>query len=246
MAIATPEGVTLEVTLAGAGSRGVAATVDGLIQTGIILALGFIMAILLGDEGPSGSSTSALLIVALINVFFFLVIFLYHVFFETFWSGRTPGKKATGLRVVDLSGRPTGFKVSAVRNLLRIVDFLPTTYIVGIIAILASSKNQRIGDMVAGTLVVREQTQKVVPPIPPSVQHHTPSVVDWDVSAITREEFNAVRSFLGRRTSLTLDARDRLADQFAANLRSRVVGGETEADNERFLEKLVAAKAARE
>ena len=251
MSIPTPEGVTIDVTLAGVGSRAVAAIVDGLIQGAILLALGFVMTIVLRDadlvdRGTTDTATLALIIAALINVFIFLVLFFYYVFFEALWSGRTPGKQAAGLRVVDLAGRPPGFKVSAIRNLLRLVDFLPISYVVGIIAILASSRNQRVGDIVAGTLVVRDHSRRKAAPRPPSAPLLDESIADWDVSDVSREEVNAVRAFLDRRGSLTEEARIDLAERFARGLRNRVVGGEGEPDQERFLERLVAAKAERE
>lgn len=247
MSIPTPEGITMEVTLAGVGSRVVAASIDGLLQGVIMFALGIIVAIVFGNADPfdpdTGTTTLALIIFAVVNIMIFLVLFFYYVFFEAFWSGRTPGKRSAGLRVVDLGGRPPGFKTSAIRNLMRLVDFLPISYLVGIIAILASSRNQRLGDMVAGTVVVRDPRSRE--DVTGDGGDFSQEGIDWDVSGISQEEVGAVRAFLERRGSLTEEARVRLARQFATQLRPRVVGGEGEADQERFLEKLVAAKAAR-
>ena len=86
----------------------------------------------------------------------FAVITFYDVFFEVFNSGRTPGKLLNGLRVVRLEGQPVNFVTSVIRNVIRPIDFLPTTYLLGAVVILATKKNQRIGDVVAGTLIVRE------------------------------------------------------------------------------------------
>ena len=146
--IETPENVTLEVTLAGLGSRMAASLIDGLIRFAVILAL-FI--VLLSSPDRAGGVEFALFIVGS-----FAVFFAYDVLFETLAGGRTPGKRATGLRVVREGGQPVGFVSSAIRNLMRLVDMLPFSYAIGIVAILVSSKNQRLGDMAAGTIVVRE------------------------------------------------------------------------------------------
>ncbi|HEV7685083.1 MAG TPA: RDD family protein, partial [Acidimicrobiia bacterium] len=151
ISIPTPEGVELELVLAGLGSRLVAAIVDQLIKLAVFLALFVLGGALSGDN--AGGFLVAVLVVAS-----FLVFFGYDVAFETLASGRTPGKRAAGLRVVRLGGEPVGFLASAVRNLLRLVDSLPGIYAVGAVCILFSSRNQRLGDLAAGTLVVRERT----------------------------------------------------------------------------------------
>ncbi|HVW34689.1 MAG TPA: RDD family protein, partial [Acidimicrobiia bacterium] len=159
LAIPTPEGVELELVLAGLGSRLVATLVDYLIKTALLLALVFIGGAVAGDE--SGGFGAAVFIVAS-----FAVFFVYDVAFETLASGRTPGKRAAGLRVVRLAGEPVGFVASAVRNLLRLVDSLPGIYAVGAACVLFSRRNQRLGDMAAGTLVVRER-RAALPSLPP-------------------------------------------------------------------------------
>jgi uncharacterized RDD family membrane protein YckC len=151
LTIATPEGVTLELTLAGLGSRFVGALIDGLVLAvtylGILL-LSYLLSLVLGEDSP--------VIFAVLAVLVFLLIFGYDVCFEVFNSGRTVGKLAAGLRVVRIDGGPVNFRTSFVRNVLRLVDWLPGVPVVGIISILATRRNQRVGDLVAGTLVVRE------------------------------------------------------------------------------------------
>jgi len=135
ISIPTPEGVELELVLAGIGSRLVATIVDMLVKVGLLIALWVIGSAVGGDE--AGGFLLAVLIVAS-----FLVFFGYDVAFEALASGRTPGKRAAGLRVVRLGGEPVGFVASAVRNLLRLVDSLPGIYAVGAACILFSSRNQ--------------------------------------------------------------------------------------------------------
>lgn len=242
ISVDTPEGVAVEMTLAGVGSRFTAAIVDATIQTVLLLAFAALSALAASAAGSGGG-----FVIAGVAIGSFLSFFLYDVLFETLSNGRTPGKRMAGLRVVRVSGEPVGFLTSATRNLLRLVDILPTAYLVGIITILASPRNQRLGDMAAGTLVVRERSGGRRPPVPDlAVPAHDPaSFATWDVSGVTADELSAVRSFLARRAQLTAESRSRLAWELAARLRQVVVGPDDDLHPEVFLERLVAAKAAR-
>ena len=241
ISVATPEGVTLEVTLAGAGSRLAAGVIDQLLRLSVVIAL-FILLEVLRDGGDlAGVGVAALIVVV------FLVQFGYDVLFETLASGRTPGKRWTGLRVVKMGGAPIGFVTSALRNLLRIVDALPGFYLVGIISVLFTKNNQRLGDLAAGTVVVRERRQTTAVPSMGAMTTG-PAPADsalYDVSAVSAEELATVRRFLDRRTTLTPEARDRLAFDMATRLGPKVVGPPRHWEPEVFLEYLVAAKAAR-
>ena len=250
ISIATPEGVDLELTLAGVGSRCAARVLDQLIQTGVLVALGLLLAavggFLGGGDSEAGSGgTAVATAVVLIGVF--VVQFGYDVLFETLASGRSPGKRWTGLRVVRVDGAPVGFVTSAVRNLVRIVDFLPGFYGVAIVAVLVSSRNQRLGDMAAGTLVVREKKAAPLAATAAGLPPHrwADDVTGWDVSAVTTEELATVRRFLDRRSGLTPVARERLGADLAGRLFPKVVGPTDRMGAEQFLEALVAAKAAR-
>jgi uncharacterized RDD family membrane protein YckC len=240
ISIPTPEGVELELVLAGLGSRLVATLVDLLVKGGIIVALWVIAAATGGDE--AGGFVVAGLVVAT-----FLVWFGYDVAFETLASGRTPGKRAASLRVVRLGGEPVGFLASAVRNLLRLVDALPGIYAVGAASVLLSRHNQRLGDLAAGTLVVRERRAPL--PAPPSANVPDFAVADryaaWDVSAVTSFELVTVRRFLERRAQLDPAARGRLGWELAERLRPKVAGAPPSLHPEEFLEALAEAKAAR-
>jgi uncharacterized RDD family membrane protein YckC len=248
--IATPEGVDLDLRLAGLGSRFAAQAIDLVIESAIIVATGFA---LVGADAFSEGSVASGLGAAAFSIVFFLVILGYDVLFEVLASGRTPGKRWTGLRVVRTGGEPIRFLASAIRNLMRLVDFLPFAYVVGSIAILATGRNQRLGDLAAGSLVVRERGGELgggrrrgrgaLPPPPEA----PPSYADlaWDVSGITQEELGAVRSFLDRREGLTRDARSRLARTLAGRLRAKVPGADASLSDEGFLERLAAVKSAR-
>ena len=241
--MATPEGVTLEVTLAGVGSRFTAGVIDQVLRTLLLVALVILMAFLDDSSGTSGGVFFAFLLVGV-----FLVQFFYDVLFETMAAGRTPGKRWTGLRVVRVGGGPVGFVASALRNILRIVDALPGFYLVGILCVMFTRNNQRLGDLAAGTIVVRERAQTTALPQPsqPAPETAREETALWDVSAISTEEMATVRRFLDRRPTLTPEARDRLAREIATRLGPKVVGPPRQWQPEAFLEYLVTAKAARE
>jgi uncharacterized RDD family membrane protein YckC len=234
LTIDTPEGVALELTLAGVGSRFASALVDYLIQFAILIALGALL-YALGLDPFTGDGFTA----AVWTLSFFVLFLGYDIAFEVLNAGRTPGKQLNGLRVVRETGAPVTFATSAVRNVLRIVDILPGLYLVGIGAILATPRNQRLGDLAAGTLVLRER--RSLPPetrISPSVQ-----VPSWDTSAVTPEELDAVVAFLGRRSDLPAGARIQVAAELAGRLRPKIGGTVAGTDgDEMFLERLVAAK----
>lgn len=251
ISIATPEGVELDVTLAGLGSRFVAALVDQLIQWAVMLAMLLLGVVVFGGDALTGEDgeTGVILFWAALVLVFFLIQFGYHVLFETRAGGRTPGKRWTGLRVVRLGGGPVTFTASAIRNLVRIVDALPGAYAVGIIALLSSSRNQRLGDMAAGTLVIRERmgdTVKAAPWMRVEVRSEpSEDARTWDASAVTAEEAATVRRFLERRATLTDEARARLAAELALRLRPKVVGPRDDTHPEDFLLDLAAVKATR-
>ncbi len=232
----TPEGVELELTLAGLGSRVAAGIIDLLIQAFGYLALTVVVFAALDD--PPG------VVVAGYTVASFLILFGYNILFETVGSGRTPGKRLIGLRVIRSEGLSVGFVASAVRNLVRIVDFLPAFYTVGTIFILFNGRHQRLGDLAAGTLVVRERSgdRKAAPGVTTTTG---PATQGWDVSGITTEDLTTVRRFLDRRETLTSEARDKLALRLAEKLRPRVAGAPPDLRSEAFLEALAAAKSAR-
>jgi uncharacterized RDD family membrane protein YckC len=236
--IATPEGVDLELTLAGVGSRFISALVDFMLQIVLLVGVSGVGAAV----GAFGSGFGAV-IVFLAS---FLIFAAYDVLFEVFASGRTPGKRLNGLRVVRVDGSPVTFFTSAIRNVLRLVDILPGPYLVGIVTILVTRQNQRLGDVAAGTLVVRERTeQPSLRELRAAQTQPVPATYAWDVTAVSADELTAVRSFLARRYELTWAARYRLADDLAGALRPKVVGAHENLGSEVFLEKLAVAKLPR-
>src|SRR2546428_3337682 len=163
--VETADHVVLRYELAGGGNRGFAAVVDFLLAS--IIALATVIA--LQALPLRGSFTNVVFGLAVLLVP--LVIWGYFILLEWLWNGQTIGKRAYGLRVISGDGSPAGFTAVFVRNLLRVVDFLPTFYGLGLLLVILTPKNQRLGDLAAGTYVVRPPEPRLrsvsPPPVPP-------------------------------------------------------------------------------
>jgi uncharacterized RDD family membrane protein YckC len=161
LSIDTPEQVNLHFPIAGVGSRFIAILLDTLIQTATI-ALIYLLIYLRSawtaiDHTMSGSSETAQKWFLAAMIFaHFLLFWGYYVLFETYWKGQTPGKRVMKIRVLKDSGRSITLFESMARNLIRIVDSLPSFYLVGLITMLCNRRNKRLGDFVAGTIVIHE------------------------------------------------------------------------------------------
>src|SRR5580692_10623923 len=156
LSIETPELVAIEMPLAGIGSRFIALLVDTLIWAAGLFMLG----LLFWAVQPAVEAFSQLSYqwaFAIVTFVIFLLHWGYFALFEAFSNGRTPGKRVAKIRVIHQSGRGINFVESLARNLVRYVDSLPSFYAVGVVVIFLSRRNQRLGDMVAGTLVVRDR-----------------------------------------------------------------------------------------
>jgi uncharacterized RDD family membrane protein YckC len=231
--ISTPEGIELEMVLAGAASRFIAGAIDLLLQLILALAAGIVtLALIAGGIGA-----------ALFAIALFAVLYLYDVLFEVLAAGRTPGKRVTHLRVVRAQGAPVDLRASAIRNLVRLVDALPTAYLVGLLCIVLTSRNQRLGDLAAGTFVIRDAAPVQREPAPRAATRA--DTAGWDVSAVSAAETATVRRFLERREGLDHGARAALAARLAQGMRAKVAGAPRELDPESFLEALAKAKSER-
>lgn len=234
--VTTPEGVKVSVSVAGVGARFLARMLDTLIQLGAIIAL-VIVARVVGDNGFA----AAVLIVA-----FSAVLFGYDLIFEALMHGKTPGKSAAGIRVVDCDGGPVSFWRSAVRNVVRLVDFLPFAYGAGLVTMVATQHTQRLGDLAAGTLVVHDRATGEVE-LRARSSHATPTVPlaavsHWDVTLVTAHDLATIRHFLDRRVSLPPAARQRLSVALASSIAARVTGPTADLHPEYVLEGIVVAK----
>lgn len=183
-AIETPEGVNLQLSTAGPVVRFLAWALDTVIRIAGYVVIASVFSNL-GDFG-----------VSLILLSLFLIEWLYPVFFEVYWSGQTPGKRALGVRVLQDSGVPVGWAASLIRNLLRVVDFLPFAYGFGLVSMLVTQDFKRLGDLAAGTVVVYSDPPKEAIDLP-DAQPAPPA------TSLRLEEQRAVVNFAERGPGLS-------------------------------------------
>ena len=220
----TPEAVVLGFDTAGLPTRLLARLIDATLQLTLLVGVLTGLALLSGAGVPD---------VGLLIAAFFLVpllLFGYPIVLETLWRGRTLGKAAPGLRVVTVEGAPIRFRHALIRGGAEMVDLyglgvlIVAPGIVGAIAIATSRKGQRLGDIVAGTIVVRERagattTAPTTFAVPHGSEQYAATV---DVSGIGAPEYQAVRSFLLRAPGLRAEARRQVAVDLARSISARI------------------------
>jgi uncharacterized RDD family membrane protein YckC len=242
--IATPEGLELRLQLAGLGSRFIAGAVD----LTIMLVLLGVLALIAGPVTGLSSGVSGVVYV----IGAFVILLFYPILFEVLGRGQTPGKRMSHLRVLRDSGAPVDLPASAIRNLMRLIDGPLLLYMPSIASIAVTTRNQRPGDMAAGTIVTREHpaakpARKGAAALSPRpVATDLESSADrWDTSSVTPQEVAAVRRFLERRDSLERGARRELAVRLADGLRPKVSSAPSDLAPEQFLEELERIKRTR-
>lgn len=219
ISIETPEQTALEFPLAGIGSRFLAMLADTVIQavTALVLVLGgaYVLpaARMAAGLAPQWLMAGAILIL-------FALRDGYFALFETIWNGQTPGKRFAQIRVIKDDGRPISAYDSIARNVLRIVDELPTMYFVGMVSVLFSTQNKRLGDYVAGTIVVHEKAIQDARPF-----FEVTRGTGWgtiDTSQITPEELQVIETFLHRRDSFEPALRTSMAAKISKRMGEKV------------------------
>jgi uncharacterized RDD family membrane protein YckC len=213
-AVVIPEAVPLELETASIGSRSLALLIDWAIQGALFLILVIIVSN--ASVGWLGTAITFLLL--------FLIIWGYPIALETLWRGRTVGKAAMGLRVVTKEGGQIGFRHAAIRAALGIVDFALTSGACAVICVLLTNDNQRLGDLAAGTVVLRERTglRRPTPTtfsVPMGLDTYTENL---DLAGLGPAEYAVVRAFLLRAPSLPPPVRAKLAAQVAESVAQRV------------------------
>lgn len=208
--VETPEHVVIDYDIAGLGSRSLAALIDSAIIGALILALFIVMALLSARVGRWLAPLAALSL--------FSLTWGYFALFEGFRDGQTPGKKWMGIRVIRDTGHPVTVGEAAARNLVRLVDFLPPPYLLGILFVAFHPRGKRLGDLVAGTVVVRD-----APTVALAADLDAPVTAAIDgAPLLSDEEFRVAREFVGRAPQLPREVRLRLATQLAARFADRV------------------------
>jgi len=218
LVVATPERVSFDYQVAGLGTRTIAQVLDLLIVFGILIAIYFvaIAALVVGSDAAT--------LIFLIGSF--VVIFGYFWVSEALWSGQTVGKKALRLRAVGDRGEPLTFAQAGIRNIVRIVDFLPYGYGVGLIVLFANGKGKRLGDLAAGTIVVKDSDRVYLWQLPgarsaaPAQAVSAASPAELTLRRLDPELRRFVSSYARRRPELTLEVRAQLASHVQPSLRS--------------------------
>ncbi|MFA9445170.1 RDD family protein [Egicoccus sp. AB-alg6-2] len=215
----TPEGVELDLEYATVGSRGIAYLLDVVI-VGCLLAL---VGVAEATFGVSGF-VPGWLGLALLLLFAFMLQFGYPIAFETLWRGRTPGKAAMGLRVVTTEGAPVGLRHAAVRAVVGLLELWPTAGIPAMVTSILTARGQRLGDLAAGTVVLRVQRASRAPVAhefrpPPGLEAYTARL---DVTRLGTHDYGTVRDTLVRLEELAPHARREVAEAVANRLLDRV------------------------
>lgn len=219
--VVTPEAVTLEFAEANVGSRSAALLIDAALL-GVVLGLMNWAIALLVDGAPAGvPDWVAITALLLLN---FIVFFGYPIAFETLWRGRTVGKAVLGLRVVTVEGAPVKFRHAAIRAAFWLVDFFFTAGMGAVFATLLSRRHQRLGDMVAGTVVLRERTANKPPraaefTVPEGAEEYAATI---DPAGLSTREYETVREFLLRAQQLDGTVRSGIAQRLAATLAAKL------------------------
>ena len=220
--IETPERVPLHFALASIGNRFLACAIDHAIQA-VTIALMIIAFVTLANVSSLGDRLNAApkWVYAVLIIILFLIVSGYFAFFEWVWSGQTPGKRWLKLRVIREDGRPLTFWEAIVRNLLRTFDIMPAPfYSIGLISVFVSGIDQRVGDLIAGTVVVREReaeapafAQVFAAPISDPALRRAFAPVDFSgsVNNLTEAQIEVVETFLRRRWELGDAARQWMA-----------------------------------
>jgi uncharacterized RDD family membrane protein YckC len=233
LTIDTPEQIALELPVAGIGSRFLAVAVDTVLQVSLYLA-GFLT---LAFFTPPAALRSTLALVgpAVAILFGFSVYWGYFALFEIIWSGRTPGKRLAGIRVIKESGRPINAFEAIGRNVLRVIDFLPAMYVVGVVCMMLNRNSRRLGDYVAGTIVVHDkQTEDVRPDWNMTEASHLPGA---RLSQMPSEELVLIETYLHRRFELEPRVRSERADQIVRRITEKTgLGPDSNQPADDFLE----------
>ena len=217
----TPENIEISYELSGIGSRFLAGCIDLCIQLLVILLLSLAGGVMMQGAALFQNIVSgsiSLWLNAMLGLISFAILFGYHTYFELRWGGRTPGKRLVGLRVVRDGGYPVDLYASVIRNLVRIVDFMPPIYSAGLFSIFFSSEYKRLGDFAAGTIVIKERRPGFLSgrqQIPPTqlVAFYMTQVKHLDL--LEAEEFNAIRRFIARRSELAIPIQAQLGMRLA-------------------------------
>jgi uncharacterized RDD family membrane protein YckC len=224
--IQTPENVAFGYQVAGIGSRFLASLLDTtivvLLQVVILIVLALIVRSVAGSVFADRISAWVYAIFGLVAAIFY---WGYYIFFEMLWNGQSPGKRWVGLRVIRADGTPITLSESLIRNLARLVDFLPAAYGIGIVTMFIDKQSRRLGDLAAGTLVVQDRAPITMQDLAVKRTVHlrpwaNVSLEGFPIERLTDNDLSLIEDFLMRRDQLT--HREALAVQILNTLYQRL------------------------
>lgn len=231
--MATPEHVVVQYRLAGLGSRFLAQLIDGIILGIIFILLGLFLLFVglpitdfLADYMFDFSSY----IFAIIIISVFVLLWGYFALFEYFTGGQTPGKMAVGVRVIQESGQSITFLSAFIRNVIRIIDMLPSGYLIGMVVMFFHPKHKRLGDLVGGTIVVYDRntaTKNKKSPLEQEIEERgiTPqslSLEPWALRKLTAKEWTLLSTYMERRQNMKKADQRRITYEVAGILLPRI------------------------
>ena len=227
--IDTPEQISLELPLAGIGSRFLALTLDSLIQIGVVIVLtifGVVVSRAYDQfSGAADKFFSETIGAIVLIVVPFCLYWGYFAFFEILWQGRTPGKRVAGIRVIHQTGRPMTAIECIGRNLMRAVDIFPGIYAVGLVCMMCNKQNRRVGDFVAGTIVVHDKALDSVSPSWGDKRVGDKRFVDAappEFRKLTSDELVLIETYLNRRYDLDATVRLMTAQRIVAMISEKL------------------------
>jgi uncharacterized RDD family membrane protein YckC len=234
--IDTPELVSIEMPLAGIGSRFIALLVDYLIWFAGIFIVALAATVLI-PAIHAFNHVSEQWAEAIVIFLFFLLNWGYFTLFEAFWNGRTPGKRVARIRVIQRSGRAIGLFESMARNLIRYVDQLPFFYAVGVITMFVTKQHQRLGDLAAGTLVVRDREVETPlwgdsgsrtftahafsPNVPTPEPHSLVTLPATGIAKLSSSDLEVLEGFFARRLDMSMETRAALDHRIASAIQAK-------------------------
>jgi uncharacterized RDD family membrane protein YckC len=207
--IDTPENVAFQYKVAGIGSRFLAAIIDTILIIIIqIFLIGISLLIWAAQTSPTLNTQPSTWFIAILGFIASTVLWGYYIFFEMQWNGKSPGKKVVGLQVIRNDGTSITLTESMIRNLIRLVDFLPANYAIGVLTMFIDRRSRRLGDLAAGTLVILEQSKVTLDSLEKATQIESTQVPQtltaaWPTDRLNGEDLELIERFLQRREQLS-------------------------------------------
>jgi uncharacterized RDD family membrane protein YckC len=224
--IQTPENVAFGYQVAGIGSRFLASLLDTVIVILLQVVIFILVTLIIrAFDATTFSEQISAWVYAIFGIIAAIFYWGYYIFFEMLWNGQSPGKRWVGLRVIRSDGTPITLSESLIRNLARLVDFLPAAYGVGIVTMFIDKQSRRLGDLAAGTLVVRDRAPITMQDLAVKRTVHlrpwaNVSLEGFPIERLTNNDLNLIEDFLMRRDQLT--HRESLAIQILNTLHQRL------------------------